>query len=258
MKARICVLLLGLLLTGGLNCGAQLYTGMSGLIKNPSADMNPSGEAVISSYFMNRHFTPGSADQRYGFYYNGKKYDTVDFSLALAPFNWMEISYTFTLMKTLAEGHTKPRYNHKDRFFSVKFRPLKEGKYYPAIAIGANDIFSTVYKEKSSDNGGMNAGYFCNAYIVATKHFVPKGHDIGVSLGYRYAPGPHSKKWQGVIGGVTWRPKWVPNLRVVGEWTAHEANIGVDCLLWRHLFLQFAMVGCRYPQGGIAYQINLF
>lgn len=257
MKSRI-FFILGLLFAVAFNSNAQLYTGMSGLIKNPSADMNPQGEAVIAAYYMNRHFTPGSVDNKYGFYYDGKKYDTMDFSFALTPFKWMEIGYTFTLMKTLAEGRTKPKYNHKDRFLSVKFRPLAEGKYWPAIAIGSNDIISSVYKEKSSDNGGMNAGYFCNFYIVATKHFVPKGQDIGVSLGYRYAPGPHSKKWQGVIGSVTWRPKWVPNLRVTGEWTAHEANIGVDCLLWKHLFLQFAMVGCKYPTGGIAYQINLF
>lgn len=256
MKARICVLLLGLLVTGVLNCGAQLYTGMSGLIKNPSGDMNPSGEAVISSYFMNRHFTPGSADQQWGFVYNGKKYDTVDFSLALTPFWWLEVGYTFTLQKTLADGHSKPRFNQKDRFFSVKFRPLREGKYHPAIAIGSNDFIGSALKRGGYKESG--AGYFCNYYIVATKHFVPKGHDIGVTLGYRYVPVKYGKKWQGVIGGVTWRPKWVPNLRVVGEWTAHEANIGVDCLLWRHLFLQFAMVGCRYPQGGIAYQINLF
>lgn len=255
MKARN-FFILGLLFAVAFNSSAQLYTGMSGLIKNPSADMNQQGEAVIAAYFMNRHFTPGSAEDTYGFVYDGKKYDTFDFSLALTPFSWLEVGYTFTLQKTLADGRTKPRYNQKDRFFSIKVLPLREGKYWPAIAIGTNDFIGSALRRRGQKGSG--AGYFSNYYIVATKHFIPQGHDIGASLGYRYSPTKYSKKWQGVIGGVTWRPKWVPNLRVVGEWTAHEANIGVDCLLWKHLFLQFAMVGCKYPTGGIAYQINLF
>ena len=127
-------------------CEAQLYTGMSGLIKNPSADMNETGEAVIAAYFLNRHFTPGSEGDLIGFVSKGKKYDTFGFSIALTPFSWMEIGYTMTLQKTIAEGHTKPRFNQKDRFISVKFLPLKEGKYWPAIAIGSNDFIGSALR----------------------------------------------------------------------------------------------------------------
>lgn len=254
-KLRILVCGL-LLLAGALAAQGQLYTGMSGLVKNPSADMNPAGEAVIAGYFMNKHFTPGSANDSYGFVYKGRKYDTFDFSIALTPFRWMEIGYTFTLQKTLAEGHDKPKFNQKDRYFSIKFRPLREGKYWPSVAIGSNDFIGSALKRRG--HGGTGAGYYANYYIVATKHFVPKGQDIGVSLGYRYVPVAHSKKWQGVVAGATWQPKWVPQLRLVGEWTGNEVNVGVDCLLWKHLFLQFAMVGCKYPTGGIAYCVNLF
>lgn len=256
MKVRVIILMCLCALLTATDCPAQLYTGMSGLIKNPSADMNPTGEAVIAAYYLDKHFTPGDVNDRHGFYLDGEKYNTADFSIGLTPFSWMEIGFTMTLMKSRAEGNTKARYNQKDRFLSLKFLPLKEGKYWPAIAIGSNDFIGSALKRRG--NGGSGAGYFSNYYIVATKHFVPKGHDIGVTLGYRYSPVSHSKKWQGVIAGATWRPKWVPQLRVVGEWTAHEFNIGVDCLLWRHLFLQAALIGGRYPSGGIAYQVNLF
>lgn len=256
MKVKTLLLICCSLVFSPSVCVAQLYTGMSGLIKNPSADMNETGEAVIAAYFLNRHFTPGSDGDTYGFAFEGNKYDTFGFSIALTPFSWMEIGYTMTLQKTIAEGHTKPKFNQKDRFISVKFLPLKEGKYWPAIAIGSNDFIGSALRRRGQ--GGSGAGYFCNYYIVASKHFIPKGQDIGVSLGYRYVPVRFGKRWQGVIAGVTWRPKWVKNLRVMAEWTGHEANIGVDCLLWKHLFLQFAMVGCRYPTGGIAYQVNLF
>lgn len=256
MKISNCFAFMFLIIASAFDCHAQLYTGMSGLIKNPSADMNKEGEAVIAAYFMNKHFTPGSESDKYGFVYERKKYNTCDFSIALTPFWWMEIGYTFTLQKTLADGRTKPRYNQKDRFFSIKFNPLREGKYWPAIAIGSNDFIGSALKRH--DHGGSGAGYFCNYYIVATKHFIPKGQNIGVSLGYRYVPVKFGKKWQGAIAGVTWQPKWVPNLRVIGEWTANEVNLGVDCLLWKHLFLQAALVDCRYFTGGIAFQVNLF
>lgn len=240
----------------GTTCVAQLYTGMSGLIKNPSAEMNGCGDAIIAGYFLNKHFTPGDVNDRSGFVYAGKKYDTFDFSLALTPFEWLEIGYTFTLQKTLAESRERPKFNQKDRFFSIKVNPLKEGKYYPAIAIGSNDFIGSAFRRRS--HGGSGAGYFCNYYIVATKHFIPHGHSFGVDLGYRYVPVSYGKKWQGVIAGATWRPKWIPSLRVIGEWTGNEVNIGADILLWKHLFIQAALIDCRYFSGGIAYKVNLF
>lgn len=256
MKTLVYFLTLCCLTIGALSSNAQLYTGMSGLIKNPSADMNPEGEAVIAGYFMNKHFTPGSADDIYGFVYDGKKYNTFDFSVALTPFRWMEIGYTFTLQKALAEGHSKPKFNQKDRFFSVKFSPIREGKYYPAIAIGSNDFIGSAFRRKGEKGSG--AGYFCNYYIVATKHLDSKGQDFGLSLGYRYAPRSFSKRWQGVFAGATWQPKWIPNFRLIGEWTGNEVNIGGYCLLWEHLFLQAALIEYRHFTGGIAFIVNLF
>ncbi len=256
MNVRAFLILFASMLSGCIASRAQLYTGMSGLIKNPSAEMNDSGDAVIAGYYLNKHFTPGNEGDRIGFVSHGKKYDTFDFSVALTPFSWIEIGYTFTLHKTLAQGATKPRYNQKDRFLSIKLRPLNEGKYYPAIAIGSNDFIGSAFRRRKQS--GTGAGYFCNYYIVATKHFIPHGHSFGVDLGYRYVPVSYGKKWQGVIAGATWRPKWIPSLRVIGEWTGNEVNIGADILLWKHLFIQAALINCRYFSGGIAYKVNLF
>ena len=167
----------------------------------------------------------------------------------------MEVGYTFTLFKTLEEGHDRPKYNQKDRYFSLKLNPLREGKYHPAIAVGGNDIFGSPTRWHNEQGSG--AGYFCNYYIVATKHFRPWGHRIGVNVAYRYSPKVPFRKWEGVVGGVTWQPKGMPNLRAIVEYTGHEVNIGADCLLWRHLFLQAAMVEGRYFTGGLCFQTNL-
>lgn len=255
MKTRNALAAVAVVLASVVPVRAQLYTGLSGLIHVPSAEMNPEGTARIGGYYMDRHFTPDD-DGRYGFIYNGEKYHTTDFYLSLTPFKWMEIGYTFTLQKSLLDGYDKPGYNQKDRYFSVKLNPLREGRYHPAIAVGSNDFIGS--PTKRSGNGGSGAGYFCNYYIVATKHFNLAGHQIGVNVAYRYCPTVYSEKWEGVVGGVTYSPSFARHLRAIVEYTGNEINIGADCLLWRHLFIQAAMVEGRYFTGGLCFQTNLF
>lgn len=231
---------------------AQLYTGLSGLINTPSAEMNKEGDARIGCYFLNKHFTPDS-NGKYGFIYDGEKYNTMDFYVSITPFWWVELGYTFTLQKSLLDGYDKPKYNQKDRYFSVKLNPLREGYYHPAIAIGSNDFMGS--PAKRYDSGGS---YFCNYYIVATKHFKPKGHNIGINLAYRYCPTVYSEKWEGIVGGITWQPKWIPNFRAIAEYTGNEINLGIDCLLWKYLFVQCCLQDGRYFSGGLCFQVNLF
>ena len=99
---------------------------------------------------------------------------------------------------------------------------------------------------------------FSNYYIVATKHLKPAGHDIGINLAYRYCPKVYNEKWGGVVGGITWQPRWVPNLRAIVEYTGNEVNVGADCLLWKHLFLQATLQDGKYFSGGVCFCVNLF
>lgn len=234
---------------------AQMYTGLSGLINVPSADMNEVGDIQIGCYYMDSHFTPES-DGLYGFIYNGEKYNTMDFYASITPFKWVEIGYTITLQKSLLDGYDKAKYNQKDRYFSVKLNPIREGKYWPAIAIGSNDFIGSPTKRHSQ--GGSGAGYFCNYYIAATKHFIPYGQDISVNIAYRYCPNVYNEKWEGIVGGISYRPSFYKPLRAIVEYTGNEVNIGADCLLWKHIFIQGALVDCKYFTGGICYKGNLF
>lgn len=234
---------------------AQLYTGLSGLINTPSADMNEEGDARIGCYYMNSHFTP-DGDGRHGFEYNGEKYNTMDFYASITPFRWMEIGYTITLFKSLLDGYDKPKYNQKDRYFSVKLNPIREGKYIPAIAIGANDVTGSPTKRHT--RGSNYVGYFCNYYIAATKHFKPYGHDISVNVAYRYCPNIYNEKWEGIVGGITYSPSSYKPLRIIAEYTGNEVNVGADCLLWKHIFLQAVLTDGTHFSGGICFQMNLF
>lgn len=254
--SRRVIFLIVFIAAAHFSVAAQLYTGISGLINVPSAEMADAGEMQVGGYFMNRHFLPEGRSGQSWFSCGGKRYDTGDFYLGIAPFKWVEVSYVFTLMKSVAPGKTEPGYNQKDRYFAVKFRPLEEGRWYPSVAVGAVDFMALSIKKDNS--GGTASGYFRNYYVAATKHFDVCDSEISANLAYRYVPSGKSGKWGGVVGGITWRPRWVPDLRTIAEWTGNEINIGADMLFWKHMFIQVALVDCRYFTGGLSFRVNLF
>lgn len=229
----------------------QMFSGMTGMIQNPTAEMDSTGSFRVGAHFLNKHFWPK------GSLFDQRGYHTFDFYASLTPFWWVEIGYTFTLMKgdtpPDAEGNVKSKYNMKDQYFSVKFNPLreKEGKWWPAIAIGANDILTF------ENLGGPNQ-YMGNAYIVATKNFNAHNNIFGATLGYRYFFSKYNKDWTGLVLGVTYRPFFFQPVRIMAEVAGRYVNLGVDCLLFKHLLLQFSMDKCQYPSCGIAFTSNLF
>lgn len=81
--------------------------------------------------------------------------------------------------------------------FSLKVRPLKEGKYYPAIAVGCNDQIEQL-KVKGYGR------YFMNYYVAMTKRIHFGQHELGIHLAYWYYNVEYNKKWNGVVGGVTY------------------------------------------------------
>lgn len=230
---------------------AQQYLGMSGLVHVPSAEMNRAGDARIGVHFLNKEFSPANMN-----YHTGTHY------LSITPFSWIELAYTCTLLK----GHKwndesgKMGYYHKDRYFSVKVRPLKEGKWHPALAVGTNDPYSHQGDDSHAaiDGTGNNSRYFGNFYVTATKHLLFKEHELGVHLVYRKFKRDFNAKWNGVAGGITYRPSFARNLRAIAEYTGDDINIGMDCLLWKHLLLQASLQDGKYFSGGVCFQMNLF
>lgn len=229
-----------LLLIGGA-AKAQEYDGTTGMIHVPTAEMAPEGEARVGVYFLNREFV--SDEMRY----KGEKYHTSTHFLAITPFPWVEVAYVCTLLKG-GSNTGKVGYTMKDRHFSLRLRPLKEGKYWPALVVGTQDPF------KTGERAGM---YFQNYYVAASKHLHKNRHEVGFHLTYRYYPQEGNAKWRGPVGGVTYRPAFAPNWRVMAEYTGSDANVGIDCLLWRYCFLQASLLNGKYFSGGICLKVNL-
>lgn len=256
-KIDIYRIVIGLcLLMLGKTAGAQEYSGITGMVHVPTAEMAPEGEARIGVFFLNREFTPDNLKCE------GAKYHTADYFLAITPFPWIELSYTCTLMKDISNAG-EVGYNMKDRYFSIKVRPLKEGKWWPAIAIGANDPIGTVggkgttHEGEAPSNGDGKSQYFCNFYVAATKHFQSKAGEWGVHASYRKFKREYNHKWNGLVGGITYRPAFARNWRAIAEYTGNDINVGIDCVLWKHLLLQGSMQNGKYFSGGICFQIQL-
>lgn len=226
---------------------AQQYTGLSGLIHVPSAEMNHEGDAFLGIHYMNKAMIPDT-----GFLFNGAKYDTYDYYLALTPFRWIEFSYVCTKRKSSADEQLW-NYHRKDRSVSIKIRPLEEGRYHPAVAIGCNDFGTSAFNKNRSDV----QLYFFNWYVAATKHFVFSGNELGVTLAYRQFYRKYNAKWNGLVGGITFRPAFFPQARAIAEYTGNEFILGLDAVLWRHLRLQASLKDFKYPNFGLCFQMNL-
>ena len=225
---------------------AQQYSSLSGLIHVPSADMYPAGEARAGAHFLHKEFmTEGE------FHYSGYKFNTPNCYLGITPFSWLELGFTMTFMKYSKEEGTARedlKFDRKDRYFSVKVRPLKEGKWWPAVALGSNDPISTTDGETQ---------YFANYFVALTKHFDIKGHILGAHVSYRHWKQDYNEKWNGVVGGITYQPSFQQNLRVIAEYTGDDFNVGFDWKLWKHILIQSSLQNGKYFSGGVCLCINL-
>ena len=228
---------------------AQQYTGISGLLHVPSADMHHEGDACIGIHYLDKNMLPDV-----GFLYNNEKYNTYDYYLSITPYSWIELSYVCTKRMDMVDG--EPVYKRKDRNFSMKIRPLQEGKYWPAVAIGCNDVASSVASIITSNNDNVQL-YFQNYYLATTKHFDLGGNELGLTLSYRYYTRDYNAKWNGIVGGVTFRPSFFLQARAIAEWTGNEFQIGIDALLFRHIFIQASLKDFKYPCVGLCFQTNL-
>jgi len=228
---------------------AQQFTGTSGLAHIPTGEMNHEGDALIGGHFLNKAMMPDT-----GFLYEGEKYHTFNYYVALAPFSWIEMSYVCTerIYRKDAQGNIVNW--SKDRYASVKIRPLKEGKYYPAVAIGCNDVWTSFALFADKPNVQF---YFQNWYIAATKHFEFSGNELGLTLAYRHFYRGYNAKWNGIVGGITFRPAFFPQARLMAEYTGNDFLLSMDMLLWQHLRLQATVKDFKYFYGGACLQFNL-
>lgn len=246
MKKKTLFLLLAWL-TFAVATNAQQSMGTPGLIHVPSADMDSAGVARIGAHYVDKHMIPD------GMKCDGEKFNSLTNYLSITPFSWIEIGYGYTLWKLHRNLDKTQRtgFYAKDRYFSLRLRPLKEGRYWPSLVVGGNDVWG------SDDDGHSGSNYYKNYFAAASKHFDVSGYLIGAHLSYRNWYRSYNDKWNGVVGGVTLQPAFYQKLRIIGEYDGDGINVGADCEVLRYLLLQASLQNGKYLSAGLCFRIGL-
>ena len=245
-KIRLSWLLTMICLATCVSGHAQQYTGMNGLLHVPSAEMDSVGSTHVGFHAIPKEMMPDAM------LFDGEKYASTSWYLSATPLRWLELGYTFTLMKfhRNVNPNADKGFYSKDRYFSLRIQPLYEGKYWPAIVVGGNDVWG-------QKDGDSNSFYFRNFYAAASKHFQTAWGMAETHLAYRHWEKDYNSKWNGVVGGIGFRPAFYAPLRLIAEYDGDGMNVGADAVLLRYIQLQASLMKGKYPSAGVGLRIVL-
>lgn len=220
---------------------AQYMLGTTGMMNIPTADRQTPGTVMLGGNFLPKQVMPSRFN-----------YNTGNYFVSLSFFSFLELAYRETLIKENYMS-SKPKYNQQDRSYSIRLCVLKEGKYVPGLALGANDPIA--------DKG---ANTFQSYYGVITKGFYwgAENH-ISASLGY-YLEGKKNNdtrwfgnKYKGIFGGVSFTPAFCKELKVMAEYDSDGVNVGAAFRLWKHMSMHAFTHDFNCISGGIRYECTL-
>lgn len=256
------LLLIAAFIIHGSNISAQEYHGTTGLLQVPSADMDTVGTFRGGISRVDKAMLPDLT-----YYGDGIPFSAPCYMIGITFFSWLELSYACTLLKIHPNDDKSKElgYYNEDRHVNLKLRPLKEGCWHPAVALGWDDIGNFKSLKLSTSLTANN--FFENLYIAFSKHVDIRESELGFHMVYRYFPNNKNKARRGIAGGITFLPSlgetlkrsraWLQSPRLIIEWDGVGVNTGADVLLWRHLFVQVCLVhGCGFT-GGLSYHYTI-
>lgn len=232
LGTRIWLLVLGWLGCMGV-ARAQYTMGTTGLLNIPTAEMRKPGTFMIGGNYLPEEMHPFN-------------YNTGNYFVNITFLSFLELNYRCQLLKT-PDKSGKRRYIQQDRSMSARLRPIKEGRYMPAVVIGTNDPFKD-----------MGNNYFASVYGVLTKHFTMGGHTISASVGYFHPLDDDGASLQdGLFGGVSYTPSFCKELKVIVEYDSQKVNAGAAVKLWKHVSVHAFTHGGNCISGGMRYECTL-
>ncbi|MDL2241522.1 YjbH domain-containing protein [Bacteroidales bacterium OttesenSCG-928-L03] len=218
---------------------AQYSQGTTGLLNTPTAEMQPDGTFMAGANFLPETMLPEYWDYNSGNYF-----------LNITFLSFFEVAYRCTFIR---HDYGNGNQWQQDRSVSLRLRALKESRYLPALLLGSNDAFTTSQVNMFKDSGGNR--FFSSVYGVATKHF-DWGGEWGMTLGYMIPF--HSKvEREGLFGGLSYSPSFLPEGKGMLEYDTESVNIGVSYRLFRHLSIHAFAYNFEAFSGGIRYEFTL-
>jgi hypothetical protein len=218
---------------------SQSTTGFSGYFSIPSAVLSP--DKSINIGYNQLH-------KKYQDFYHGKYDLDVGFiDIGFLPF--MEVGIRITRPRGFKNPESKTTW---DRMIAARVLPIKETKFFPGIAIGFQNFFTT------GDNGG--ASHFNSTYIVASKNFEIKNwfENLGITAGYGSDIIQASDyQFIGIFGGIEITPVKLEFLQLILEYDAEKFNAGARLTLFKHLILLAGYEGLDAFSAGFSYRFYL-
>lgn len=218
---------------------AQYSMGMTGLLNIPTADMQVDGTFIMGTNFLPREMLPEEA----------WTYNAGNYFLTMTLLPCLEVGYRCTLMKV-----ETGKWN-QDRAVSLRLRPLKEGRYWPSVVLGSNDVFTSGHLNVFSEVNGNNR-YFSSIYAVVTKHLQPAGHDLSFSLGWN-VPFRKSANRDGMFGGMSYSPAFCRSFSLMAEYDDRAVNLGVGIRLFNHFTAHVFCYDLEAVSCGLRYELVL-
>jgi len=151
LRVAAAVLLLGLALPALASASERPFassSGISGLYDLPSA-------RLMGDWVVRPHYAQASP------------YST--FALTASVLPWLEVNGRLIRIAGVPNGLTGDYGAYKDKAIDCKFRLLEESDFWPALALGGNDIHGT--------------GLFAARYLVASKLLGPVDFTFGLGQG---------------------------------------------------------------------------
>lgn len=237
-KLKISLIIIASIIFAIQDSMAQSVMGVPGYVRIPTADFNDDGTLYFGVSFLPSDYLT----------YTKNKYDAMAFygSLTFLPF--LEVDFRATRILNLPDNH-----NHTvDRMPSIRFRLIKEKKWYPSVVIGVHDFLSSI-------NTGA-ARRFSASYLVCTKSFNLKKISLNLESTIGYGTdwlNSTDHEFVGFFGGISvnWeRIKWI---NIMIEYDSKRVNIGSSFVFFNHLKLLVGLQGGDALTGTISYRISL-
>ncbi|HAQ19077.1 MAG TPA: hypothetical protein DCR40_07585 [Prolixibacteraceae bacterium] len=132
---------------------------------------------------------------------------------------------------------------------------IKESKLRPSLVIGGNDLYTTGQELEIISQRTSNR-FFNSTFVVATKHLDVADNRIGFTVGISNG-GVRKQNLNGVFGGISFAPAFLPTLRLMAEYDAEVVSTGADILLWKHLYVFGMAYDLKHFAGGLSYRFYL-
>ena len=251
---------------------SQAFTGTTGLLYMPTAEMQKDktflfGGNYLNTHHLSRHFHSAEVNHTWNYYVN------------ITFFPWLEIGYTCTLVHADHGSGYFPEsvwgtFPNQDRAFNGRVRLWKEGwwkNWTPQIVFGVDDAGS----HESYGGGEIIAGntrtsnnYGTRYYLAATKHFYFLNiGDLGMHIAYIHGKAKGIPEYKRPAAGANFKlqligdelyKKVLNGLNLMVEYDARTFNLGFNYAIWKErINFTCGWNDGRYFSGGIFFKVHL-